>query len=107
MDQKAIKANCILLAASVSLYFFAVLNIIKEANSNIKELLNFYPMVGPLLGLFSSSIIIYILSFFVITGVKPSNQKLAFLVFLITAIGFFLLVFPPVYEPIVHLLKTE
>jgi hypothetical protein len=102
-----IKANSILIAASISLIFFAILNIAKESNDFVKNLLNFYPPTGPLLGLFLSSILIFIFIYFLAFLLKPTNQKAAFFFILISSFVFFLLVFPPVFEPIVDLFKIK
>ncbi len=90
--------------ASFSLTFFWVLNILKESFANIKNFLNFYPPIGPLLGLFVFSILIFILSLLILKSAKLENQKKAYFAMLISAILFSLMVFPPVFEVIVGLI---
>lgn len=90
-------------AGSFSLTFFWVLNILKESFNNIKEFLNFYPPIGPLLGLFIFSILAFILSLLTLKSVKLTDQKKAYFIMLISAILFSLMVFPPIFEIIVDL----
>jgi hypothetical protein len=85
-------------AGSFSLTFFWVLNILKEGFSFIKDFLNFYPPVGPLLGLFIFSILVFILSIFVLRSFKLTNQKKAYFAYVFSAILFFLMVFPPIFK---------
>lgn len=96
-----------LTAAGISLLFFALLNIAKEANPAVKSFLNFYPPIGPLLGLFLFSTVTYIIFYYLLSALKPGSQKKAFWILLISSIAFFFLVFPPVFELIVALLKTQ
>lgn len=92
-------------AGSFTLIFFWVLNILKESFSAVKDFLNFYPPVGPLLGLFVFSILVFVLSLFVLKTFNLSNQKKAYFAMLISAILFFLMVFPPIFEVVVNFLR--
>lgn len=105
MDKSISISLRFLWAGSFTLSFFWVLNILKESFSVIKNFLNFYPPVGPLLGLFIFSILVFILSLFVLKSLNLSNQKKAYFALIISAILFFLMVFPPVFEIIVGFLK--
>jgi len=106
-ETKIYKVNAILWAAGVSLTVFWKLNILKEAYVPVKNFLNFYPPVGPLLGLFIFSGLAFIISFFVFSLLKLKSQKVAFWVLLISSIVFFLMVFPPMFEPVVGLLTGK
>lgn len=103
-DKKIQQINSILWAAVVSVNFFWILNILKESYKGVKAFLNFYPAVGPLLGLFIFSGLVFIIAFLILVALKPKNQKLAFWAYLISVIAFFFMVFPPVWEPIVDVL---
>lgn len=92
-------------AGGFSLTFFWVLNILKESFSGIKDFLNFYPPVGPLLGLYIFSILIFIASLFFLKSLKLKNEKNAYFAILISAILFSLMVFPPIFEVVVGLFK--
>lgn len=105
MEKQITKANSVLWAASLALTFFWVLNILKEVFSGVKNFLNFYSPVGPLLGLFLFSSLFAFAAYLIISSVKPTSQKLAFWSYLISAIVFCLMVFPPVFEPLVDILK--
>ena len=97
-------SSSVLLAAAVALTFFWKLNIFKESFAGVKNALNFYPPVGPLLGLFLSSIFVYVLALILLKFVKVS-PKIAFILFAISTILFALMVFPPIFIPIAELLK--
>ena len=106
-DQKIQQLNSKLLAAGLTLNFFWVLNIFKESYAGVKSVLNFYAPVGPLLGLFIFSGIVFLLSYLVFVMIKPKSQKTAFWVYTISIIVFFLMVFPPIWEPIVDILTGK
>ena len=106
MESKIIRANAILWASSASFIFFGILNILKEANDGVKSTLNFYPPVGPLLGLFLSSALFLVVVYFVGVFFKIKTPKVAFWIFAGCSLAFFFLVFPPVFEPIVDFLKS-
>src|SRR3989344_3691374 len=102
--EESYKANKYLVSASLTLLLFAAINIFKTAFSAFSATLNFYPPVGPLLGVYILSIIIYLISLGIFTAVKINSQKSVFWFFVFSAIAFLLLVFPPIFEPIAHLL---
>jgi len=106
-EHKIQQTNSILWAATIALNFFWVLNILKEAFSGVKSFLNFYPPVGPLLGLFIFSVIIFFISILILVMIKPKSQKVAFWVYVTSILVFFLMVFPPVWEPIVDILAGK
>ncbi|MDP2671187.1 MAG: hypothetical protein Q8P13_01865 [bacterium] len=106
-EARLYKANAILWAAGTSLWFFAILNIFKEAFAAVKGFLNFFPSVGPLLGLFLFSSLVLLASYFLFQALKPKSQKAAFWFFLVSSILFFFLVFPLVFEPIVDILANK
>jgi len=97
-------ANGYLVAAGLTFIVFWKINILKEAYPSIKSFLEFYKPIGPLLGVFT----VALLSFFIFSAlfhlIKVRNQKFSFWFFAISAILFALMVFPPVFEPIVHIL---
>ena len=105
MEEKAVlRANAILWSAGASLTFFWILNIFKEAFDSVKNLLNFYPSVGPLLGLFTFSLAVFVVASIIFNAVRIKSQKASFLVMVISAIVFLLMVFPPFFKPIVEFL---
>ncbi|HEY4694857.1 MAG TPA: hypothetical protein VIH52_02755 [Candidatus Nanoarchaeia archaeon] len=106
-DQKVQPLNSALWAAALALNFFWVLNILKEAFSSTKNFLNFYPSVGPLLGLFVFSGVVFLASVLIFLITKPKSQKTAFWVYIISAIIFFFMVFPPIFEPLVGFLAGK
>lgn len=101
---EAFRVNGVTLAASSSLTFFWVLNILKESFSPVKGFLNFYPPVGPLLGLFVFSIAVFAVAFLIFRKVRVEDQKLSFWVLMVSATVFSLMVFPPVFEVVVEFL---
>ena len=106
-DKKIQQINSILWAAGLTLNFFWVLNILKESYTGVKSALNFYAPVGPLLGLFIASVIVLLLSYLVFAMMKPKSQKTAFWFYTISAISFFLMVFPPIFKPFVDILTGK
>lgn len=106
-DQKIQQINSILWAAALTLDFFWILNILKESYKGVKAFLNFYPAVGPLLGLFIFSGIVFVLSYLVFAMIKPKSQKTVFWFYTISAIVFFLMVFPPIFQPFVDTLTGK
>ena len=98
----------ILLSVSLSLTTFWVLNLLKEAFPAVKSWLNFAPSVGPLLGLFLAGILALGLGLLASARLKPahlSEEIVAFLCYIVSVWLFFLMVFPPIYEPIVELIR--
>lgn len=106
-DQRSQQLNSKLLAAGFTLNFFWVLNILKESYAGVKSILNFYAPVGPLLGLFISSVIVFVLSYLIFAMMKPKSQKTAFWFYTISVIVFFLMVFPPIFKPLVDILTGK
>lgn len=105
MEKRIIQSNSILYSASITLMFFWILNVLKEGFDAVKSSLNFYPPVGPLLGLFLSSILFFAVLSVIIPAFKPKNQKLAFWMLVLSATIFVFLVFPPIFEPIADLMR--
>ena len=106
-EHKIQQINSVLWAAALTLNFFWILNILKESYKGVKDLLNFYPPVGPLLGLFIFSGIVFFVSILILLMIKPKSQRTAFLLYVTSALVFFLMVFPPVWEPIVDILAGK
>ncbi|MBI2022106.1 hypothetical protein HYS93_04510 [Candidatus Daviesbacteria bacterium] len=104
-DQDLTDSNSVLWATSASLNFFWVLNIFKESFKDVKNFLNFYPPTGPLLGLFTFSIFVFIVVLFGLKLIRIRNQKFSFWAILISSILFLIMVFPPVFKIIVDQLK--
>lgn len=105
METKQTQAIIAIWASSLALTFFWILNILKEGIAGIKSFLNFYPPVGPLLGLFLSSILSLFVFLIILHSVKPTNQKKSFWVLIVSAILFLLMTFPPIFEPMTELLE--
>lgn len=103
-DQDIFSSNAIVWASSVSLTFFWVLNIFKESFKVVKDFLNFYPPMGPLLGLFIFSTLVFILAYLLFRSLEIKDQKVSFWIMIISSIIFLLMVFPPIFEPIVQFL---
>ena len=100
-------ANGYLVAASLTFTVFWVANILKEAYPSVKEFLEFYKPIGPLLGLFALSLASLVIFSAVFQVVRIKNQNFAVWFFAISALAFAVMVFPPVFEPIVHILGGE
>lgn len=98
------KANKFLVSASLTLIVFVVLNIFKTAFPSVKAVLNFYPPVGPLLGVYGLSILFFLVFLGIFSVSKIKSQSFAYWFFVISTIFFVIFVFPPVFEPIAHLL---
>ena len=110
IERKISSANNVLISTSLTLTLFWILNILKTANPTAKNFLAFYKPIGPLLGVY----IISILSFFLFRIILNSTQKTkikegrynqVLLFYIISVLLFALMVFPPIFEPIAHLLK--
>ena len=104
MSMQTIHAT--LFAAATSLNAFWILNIMKEASPAVKAFLGFYPVTGPLLGLYIASILVFVILLAILRNV-PVTQTGAFMkfagwYFMLSVIVFFFGVFPPVYVPIVE-----
>lgn len=97
--------NATLFAAATSLNAFWVLNIAKEAYPAVKAFFNFYPVTGPLLGLYLASIAIFCASY--IVGKKIGQGSMIRYYYILSALFFFVGVFAPIYEPIVRFLGAS
>ena len=97
-------ANGYLTSAAISLVVFWVLGILKVAYPGVKSLLAFYEPIGPLLGLYTVSIITFIIFSAIFHVIKIKDQTFAFWFFVISTILFAVMVFPPIFEPIAHTL---
>lgn len=106
-DNKIQQINSKLLAAGLTLNFFWILNILKESYKEVKAFLNFYPDVGPLLGLFIFSGIVFFISLVVLVMIKPKSQKTAFWFYALSAVIFFFMVAPPFFKPLVDILTGK
>lgn len=108
-DKTLYLAKPSLLAASASLTVFWMLNIFKESYVPVKNTLNFYKPVGPLLGLFLVGIIVYVAGIYLFKrGLdKKLSDKAVFGLYSASAIIFFVMVFPPFFQPIVEVLAGK
>ena len=100
-------ANGYLVAAGLTFIVFWVTNILKESYPAIKSLLEFYKPIGPLLGVFAVALLSFLIFSALFQLIKVKNQAFAFWFFVISAVFFALMVFPPIFEPIVHALGGE
>ncbi|MDP2720907.1 MAG: hypothetical protein Q8O75_03135 [bacterium] len=100
-------ANGYLVAAGLTFIVFWITNILKESYPSVKEFLEFYKPIGPLLGLFALSLASLVIFSTVFQIIKIKNQNIAVWFFIISAVLFAIMVFPPVFEPIVHTLAVE
>jgi hypothetical protein len=94
--------NATLFATATSLNAFWILNIAKEAYPAVKTLFNFYPVTGPLLGLYIASIAVFCISY--VLGKRIARTSIVRYYLVLSALFFFLGVFAPVYGPIVRIL---
>lgn len=97
--------------ASLSLTFFWIINILKEAYPSFKSFLAFYPAVGPLLGLFIAAVLVFLVATFVLVKVNKFTAKFSesasFWVYVVSVLLFFLMVFPPIFEPIAEIIAGK
>ena len=107
LEQKISKLNALLWSVAVTLTFFWILNIAKESFGDVKKFLDFYKPVGPLLGLFFWSLLVFLVAFFALSLVRLASQKLAFWLLVISAVAFLLMVFPPFFHPFVSLFSPK
>lgn len=106
-EQSLTTANGYLVAAAITFATFWVLGILKAAYPAVKSLLSFYDPIGPLLGLYSVSIVVFVIFSAFFQVVKIKNQSFAFWFFVVSTILFAVMVFPPIFEPIAHALGGE
>lgn len=110
---KATRTTGILHGASLSLFVFWLLIILKGAYAPVKSALNFYPAVGPLLGGFVVGIAMFFVGMFLVEkyyeGKSAADvekaEKTAVTVFIVSSVVIFFMTFPPIFEPIVHWLN--
>ena len=100
-----------LLSAATSLNAFWLLNIAKEASPTVKAFFNFYPVTGPLLGLYIASIAVFCILFVAMRNAHFLQRDASGIFirwyFVLSVILFFFAIFPPVYVPIVELLAVS
>lgn len=113
MEKAKSKSISTILAAAITLNFFWITNIFKEANKSVSKFLNFYNPTGPLLGLFIISLVLFFILIAILylifrnkLGSKDS-QKFVIWFYIVSVILFFFMVFPPVFEPIVEILSGK
>ncbi len=106
-EQAVTTANGYLVAAAIAFVSFWVLGILKVAYPGVKSLLSFYDPIGPLLGLYSVSILVFVLFSVIFQFSKIKNQAFAFWFFVVSTILFAIMVFPPIFEPMAHALGGE
>lgn len=103
-DQSITTSNSYVVSAGIALVVFWVLGILKVAYPGVKSTLAFYDPIGPLLGLYTVSTVVFVIFSAIFQVMKIKNQAFAFWFFVISAILFAIMVFPPVFEPIAHAL---
>lgn len=103
-EERISSANRVLVSVALSLSVFWVLNILKTAYPIVKSNLTWYRPIGPLLGVYVVSIGFLLLFLLVLRVKKMMNQALAYWIYVVAIILFAVMVFPPVFEPIAHLL---
>lgn len=107
LEKNVSQANGYLVAAGLTFIVFWKTNILKEAYPSVKSFLEFYPPIGPLLGVFAVSLVAFFIFSALFQAVRIKNQNFSFWFFAISAIIFALMVFPPIFEPIAHALGGE
>lgn len=112
IETKISSANTVLISGGLTLVVFWVLNILKTASSAVKNFLTFYKPIGPLLGLYIISIISFFIFRVILKNVKIKNpaspagsQNQAFGFYVVSIVLFVFMVFPSIFEPIVHILN--
>lgn len=106
-DQGITTANGYLVAIAISFVVFWVLTLLKAAYPALKSTLSFYDPIGPLLGLYTVSTIVFVVFSALFHVVKIKNQVFAFWFFVVSTIIFAIMVFPPIFEPIAHVLEGK
>lgn len=77
------------------------MNVTKEAVPAVKEFFNFYPVTGPLLGLYLASLLVFGAAYAICALRMPDTrapERALSWYFYISVVLFFFAVFPPVYE---------
>src|SRR3989338_11031296 len=95
--------NNVLVSGGLTLTVFWILNILKTAFPTVKSFLTFYEPVGPLSGLYVISILFFVLFISLFTSFKIRSQTKAYWIYVVSVVLFVIMVFPPVFEPIVHI----
>jgi len=94
------RANAALIAVSLSLTLFWVLNIVKEGNASFKAWLTLLPPVGPLSGLFALAtacfILVWVLTRLTHRQSSPRASSFSISLFVIATLLFFFMTFPPI-----------
>jgi|SRR3989344_9522321 len=98
------KANNLLVSSGLTLTVFWILNILKTAFPTVKSFLIFYEPVGPLSGLYIISILFFILLTAIFISFKIRSQTHAYRIYVVSIILFVIMVSPPIFEPIAHIL---
>ena len=100
--------NAALFSAATSLNAFWILIVLKGAYPAISKFMNFYPPIGPLLGLYIFSTLIFVLCFFAGWFAFRDRDKVSTLLyryFIASVIFYALITLPVFHEPLIHLLK--
>lgn len=95
------RISSVLFAAATSLNAFWIMNVTKEAVPAVKAFFNFYPVTGPLLGLYLASLAIFAAAYGISIWLMPESrtpERAVSWYFYISVVLFFFAVFPPVYE---------
>ncbi len=95
--------NNLLITTGSTLTFFWVINLVKTASKGFGDALNFYPPIGPLLGVYLLSLGAFGLFMFLFKPLKVSST-VAFWFYVTATTLFFFMVFPPIFEPIAHVI---
>jgi len=100
--------NSVIFAAATSLNAFWILIVLKGAYPAVSAFMNFYPPIGPLLGLYISSILIFVLCFLVCRFVFHSTDKALtpfYWYFIGSVILYVFITLPVFHGPLIDLLK--
>ena len=108
---KDAKSTAALYAGTVGITIFWLLIIMKNASADVKEVLNFYPPVGPLLGGFVFGLIGFVIAYFVVVnnmkkkkkGDLDKHERTSSVLFVISCVLIFFMTFPPIFEPIAEI----
>ena len=102
-----------LYAGTAGLTVFWLTIIVKGVVSGVKSALNFYPDVGPLLGMFLVGFLTFIATYYLVVrimseqkkSVLTKHERTASILFVVSTVVIFIMTFPPIFEPIVDLFK--
>ncbi len=111
-SSKAIQATSVLYAGAVSMTSFWIFFILVESYHGLSSVFGFYKPVGALLGVFLASLFIFAVTCYGLTSYFANNssahkkvQAKAISSYMVSAILFLFMVFPPIIEPIIDWLK--